>query len=104
MLRFLLHTVAVIRLTTLITEDEIMRPVRERVRREFPNSDYVAYLIACNRCVSVWAGFFIAFITHRRKREIMDILLTTLALSQSSIILRKLEILAVKRLSNPMFD
>lgn len=50
------------RLTQLITEDELMRPVREAIThwaagaKEFSFKDRVAVLVGCPACMSVWAG------------------------------------------------
>jgi hypothetical protein len=50
------------RLTQLITEDELMRPVREGIThwaagaKEFTFKDRVAVLIGCPACMSVWAA------------------------------------------------
>lgn len=50
------------RLTQLITEDELTRPVREAINswaagaEEFSFKDRVATLASCQACMSVWAG------------------------------------------------
>lgn len=50
------------RLTQLITEDELMRPVRESINdwaagaEEFSFRDRVAVLASCPACMSVWAS------------------------------------------------
>jgi hypothetical protein len=46
------------RFVNLVTEDEITRPVREKVARRFPDSK-VNYLLNCPYCVGVWGGFLI---------------------------------------------
>lgn len=64
----LITAMAVHRLSKLITEDEIMRPVRERVfawaegSKEFSPQERVATLIECIACMSVWsaAGILVA--------------------------------------------
>lgn len=43
------------RITKLVVEDEISRPIREFVEDRWPDSK-VAYLVTCPACVSVWAG------------------------------------------------
>jgi hypothetical protein len=43
------------RLTELVVEDEITRPVRETVQRRWPGSK-LNYMVGCKRCVSVWAA------------------------------------------------
>lgn len=53
---------AVRRLTQLVVEDEITRPIRERVGqwgdRHPRNSiqDRLSYLVGCSACTSVWAA------------------------------------------------
>jgi len=44
---------AVHRLTGLLVDDEVTRPLRERVERL---GDRAAYLAHCPRCVSVWVA------------------------------------------------
>jgi len=50
------------RLTQLITEDELTRPVRESINRwakdapDLSFRDRVAVLASCQACMSVWAG------------------------------------------------
>ena len=64
----LITAMAVHRLSKLITEDEIMRPVRERVfawaegSKEFSPQERAATLIECIACMSVWsaAGILVA--------------------------------------------
>lgn len=60
MIRLLIRAAAVWRLTSLIVDDELTRPLRDRVATRWPGSQ-LAYLIRCNRCVSVWAGIVVAF-------------------------------------------
>lgn len=64
----LIMAMAVHRLSKMVTEDEIMRPVRERVfawaegSKEFSPQERVATLIECIACMSVWtaAGLLLA--------------------------------------------
>jgi len=44
------------RLTTLVTQDEVARPLREEVQKRFGTTTGIGYLVECPRCVSVWAG------------------------------------------------
>lgn len=50
-----IRTAATWRLTRLVTEDEVTRPLREAVSKRWPGSR-VEYLVNCPACVSVWAG------------------------------------------------
>lgn len=43
------------RITNLVVEDEISRPIREAITERWPDSR-LAYLVTCPYCVSVWAG------------------------------------------------
>lgn len=53
---------AVARLTTLVVEDEITRPVRERVQwwangaDEFSVRERLSTLLRCQKCVGIWSA------------------------------------------------
>lgn len=47
------------RLTRLVVDDEITRPVREAIERRWPDSK-VAYLVSCRACVSIWAALLVS--------------------------------------------
>lgn len=55
----LIKLLAVDRITQLIVEDEITRPIREGVERRWPGSK-LSYLVGCKACVSVWAGLVVS--------------------------------------------
>ena len=59
MIRILVRFLAAWRLTELATTDEITRPAREWAGRR---GGRVAYLAACPRCLSVWAGLAVILI------------------------------------------
>lgn len=59
MIRILIRFAAIHRVTDLVVDDEITRPLREAVGRRWPGSK-VAYLLTCRRCVSVWAAVALA--------------------------------------------
>lgn len=50
-MKYLLYVLAAHRLTTLVTEDEITRPMRENVHNYWFN-----YLVNCKKCTSIWAA------------------------------------------------
>jgi hypothetical protein len=50
---------ATYRLARLVTEDEITRPLREKIL-ERSNGGRLAYFITCPWCVSFWAGGLLA--------------------------------------------
>lgn len=50
-----IRTAATWRITRLVVDDEIARPLREAVARRWPDSK-AEYLVNCPYCVSVWAG------------------------------------------------
>jgi len=54
---FVIDLLAVYRLTRLLTEDELMEPVREWVWKNHPPQDTkIGYFVTCPWCVSVWVG------------------------------------------------
>lgn len=83
----LLGASATYRLTRLITEDEITRPLRERLWDRYPpESTAIGYLISCPHCVSIYAGAAVtglAFIAASRAplRFPAHLIIGTLALS-----------------------
>lgn len=46
------------RLVNLVVDDEITRPIREKIDRRFPDSR-LTYLVNCPYCVGVWSGFIV---------------------------------------------
>ncbi len=67
------------RITKLIVEDEISRPIREAVAERWPDSR-LAYLVTCPYCVSVWAGAAVVILPRPLR--------WTLALSGGTILVR----------------
>lgn len=61
MLTPFIKALATWRLTSLIVDDEVSRPLRELVARRWPGSK-AAYLATCPRCVSVWAAAMVLLI------------------------------------------
>jgi hypothetical protein len=54
---FVVDTLAVYRLTRLLTEDELMEPVREWVwKNHSPEDTKIGYFVTCPWCVSIWVG------------------------------------------------
>lgn len=48
---------AVHRLTKLVLDDEITKPLREKIWKRFPpETTKIGYLTTCPWCVSIWAG------------------------------------------------
>lgn len=86
------------RFTQLVTEDEIARPIRERVDRwakgaeDFTLPERIATLIECSACMSIWSGAGILLVSRFR---VGRFLIGVLAVSQASLIfaegLRRLE-------------
>lgn len=89
MLRLATLILATTRLTTLITQDEISAPLREKVDRAATQDPHsraatlrLPYLLSCNRCTSVWAAAATLLLyAHPRTRPIPQLL----ALSQAAI-------------------
>lgn len=57
----MIKTLAIARLTMLITDDEVSAPLRDaaiRLDDRFHNAftDKLLYFVTCRRCVSVWAA------------------------------------------------
>ena len=75
------QTAATWRITRLITQDEIARPVRAEVHRRWPGSK-IAYLVECPYCVSVWAGLAVA------SGLVPDVVIRGLAFSAGSLAAR----------------
>ncbi|MGV1079732.1 MAG: DUF1360 domain-containing protein [Candidatus Nanopelagicales bacterium] len=80
---------ATTRLTILVTQDEIMAPVRYRLEDAAAGKPYgspierASYLITCPKCVSIWAGAaLLAASTQPAGRALIRVL----ALSQAAII------------------
>lgn len=65
------------RLTTLVVEDEITRPIREAISRRWPGSR-LEYLVGCPACTSVWAGMAV-FVAPRWVRGALALSAGTLA-------------------------
>jgi hypothetical protein len=54
---YLILSLAVFRLTRLITTDLILSPVRGLIWRKFPPSgNGIGYLITCDWCTSIWVA------------------------------------------------
>lgn len=47
---------AALRLTRLVTTDDLTSPLRERLWRRFPPSTRLGYLVTCNWCSSFWVS------------------------------------------------
>ena len=74
---------AVWRLTRLVTEDEVTRPVRDWVIERAPDGR-LAYLIECPHCVGVWAGLAVASgLVPRRVRYALALAAATTAVVNS---------------------
>jgi hypothetical protein len=57
---FFILTLAVHRLTRLITTDTIFSNLREKIWNKFPpDKANLGYLITCDWCTSIWAGALI---------------------------------------------
>jgi hypothetical protein len=76
--RAIIGVVATQRLTQLITEDEIARPIREKVNNwagdapEFSAKERLAYMVECPACTSIWAGGLVAVLSTFRLGRILN--------------------------------
>lgn len=79
----MLDALATYRVTRLITQDEITRPVREKLVERFESRGYsrAAYLLQCPYCVSVWVGLGVAVASRSRRWETLR-----LALAASGVV------------------
>lgn len=71
-----LDAVAVRRVTRLIVDDELTRPLREAAGRRSP---LLGYLVSCRSCSSVWSAFVVAVLPRPLRR--------VLAMSELAIML-----------------
>lgn len=77
--------IATRRAVDLITEDEITRPIREKIWESHPiDSSKLGYVISCRKCSSVWAGLAIAGLYHLGSPG--RLLANTLALSGAALL------------------
>jgi hypothetical protein len=68
------------RLVRLITEDKITEDARVWLFDRWPpEENRLTYLLTCERCLSVWAGFAVAGLLPK-------VLVDTLALSEATIL------------------
>ena len=78
----LVRVAAAHRLTNLIIDDEITRPIREKIMDKTANY-WVIYLLTCPKCMSIWsAGAIIVLSRSSLGRG----LLNTLAISDAVIL------------------
>lgn len=88
MIDLLLQMLAAKRLTQLVVEDEITRPLREPVlqwgekHEEGTWQDRIAYLVSCPACSSVWAAAAILTLGRFRPGRY---LVSVLAVSQATL-------------------
>ena len=82
---------AVYRLTSLVTKDELTEPIRARVALAATGKpvgslvERASYLVSCHRCVSVWAGAAVLLLSRFAAGRV---LIAVLALSGTEIALR----------------
>ena len=76
-----IDALAVYRLTRLITQDELMEPVREFIWHNHPPEDTkIGYFITCPWCTSVWIGGAVVVARAVAPRQ-WDLVARALALS-----------------------
>jgi hypothetical protein len=61
----LVDALAVARVTRLVTEDEISRPLREASVKLDPSMNHLGYLTSCPSCVSVWVAIVFEVIPRK---------------------------------------
>ena len=76
-----LDALATYRLTRLVVEDEVTRPVRERVwATRPPHESRLGYLLTCPYCTSVWVGLGVT-LARRFAPRAWSLAASTMALS-----------------------
>ena len=79
---------ATIRLTQLVTDDELTEPIRDKTDEWAKKAGYgslpdrLSYLVSCQRCVSVWAA---AAVLVGSRLRVARPLVYTLAVSQAAL-------------------
>ena len=74
---FALICLATARATRLITNDEILAPVRSRIWKKWPpESSMIGYMLTCDWCTSMWAASLFV---------LMSIISTTLVIIVASV-------------------
>lgn len=82
-----IDALAVHRATRLITEDELTRPLRERIHASHPPaSSRVGYVLTCPYCASIYAAFAIS-LTHIPQIRFLRIFVYSLAIADVTAIL-----------------
>ena len=56
LIALLVAALATARLTRLVTRDQITHPLRRALLARVDRDGYLAYLLTCDWCVSVWIG------------------------------------------------
>lgn len=79
-LTLLSDTLAVYRLTKLITDDKITEDLRNLIFDKLPKGHMLRYLITCGWCVSIWAALAI-FTLRKISPETADFVSGILATS-----------------------
>jgi len=75
---FVLICLATARLTRLITTDQILSPLRDRVWKKWPpESSKIGYVLTCDWCTSMWASSALV---------LMSIISTTLVVVVASVL------------------
>jgi len=78
LLIFVMISLATARLTRLITTDQILSPLRDRVwKKHPPESSKIGYLLTCDWCTSIWVSSALV---------LMSIISTTLVVAVASIL------------------
>lgn len=83
-LKLALQALATKRLTTLIVDDHVMAPVREKIWKiDPPEKMRLGFVVTCHACTSVWAAGLV------RSGILPPVLRDTLALSELVLIAKK---------------
>ena len=83
-----MELLATVRLTALVTQDELTTPLRWRVEDATKDAEYgsfrerFAYLVGCDRCTSMWAAAAVLLLSRSRWGRVV---VRALAMSQLTI-------------------
>lgn len=80
------------RITSLIVDDEITDDLRSAwLNRWNSDTTKLGYLVTCRKCSSVWAALTTLLLLSLTKYKVIQLIVGSLAISEASIIIDKLQ-------------
>jgi len=87
-LLYLLFALSVFRVARLLAQEELARPLRERVARKFGPESRWTYLVECPLCLSIWIGALtVPFVMIWPDNRVVIAVLFVLAASALTVLL-----------------